>query len=154
MLFSDQDHIWMRHAIQLAKTAAQHDEVPVGAVLVSENKILGEGFNRPINYCDPTAHAEVLALRAGGKEINNYRLIDTILYVTLEPCLMCVGAIAHARVKRVVFGAYDLKTGAVQSTFQLGGIAKLNHRPDYQGGLLAEECGKLLSDFFQAKRVV
>ena len=153
-MFSEQDHIWMQHAIQLAKTAAQHDEVPVGAVLVSENKILGEGFNRPIGHCDPTAHAEILALRAAGKEINNYRLIDTTLYVTLEPCLMCVGAVAHARVKRVIFGAYDLKTGAVQSAFQLGGIAKLNHRPAYQGGLLAEECGKLLSEFFQAKRIV
>ena len=98
MLFSEQDHVWMQHAIRLAKSAAQHDEVPVGAVLIAEDKIIGEGFNCPISHCDPTAHAEIIALRASGKEINNYRLVDTTLYVTLEPCMMCVGAIAHARV--------------------------------------------------------
>jgi tRNA(adenine34) deaminase len=151
-VFSDADAKWMQYAIQLAEKAAINNEVPVGAVLVFNNKIIGEGGNCPITTCDPSAHAEMIALRAGAKKINNYRLLDSTLYVTLEPCLMCVGAIIHARVKRVVFGAFDLKTGAVVSAFQMHEDQKLNHRVSYQGGLHAEQCGKLLSDFFKAKR--
>ncbi len=151
-MFSDNDFSWMQHAFQLAKQAEQQNEVPIGAVLVLENKIIGEGFNRPIIECDPSAHAEIVALRAGAKHLNNYRLVNTTLYVTLEPCLMCIGAITHARVERVVFGAADPKAGAVSSMFQIGETNKLNHRVKYQGGLLAEQCGKILSEFFQERR--
>jgi tRNA(adenine34) deaminase len=152
MNFSEQDHQWMRHALELAKMAELNNEVPIGAVLISENKIIGEGSNSPITHHDPTAHAEIMALRAGAKNIGNYRLVDTTLYVTLEPCAMCVGAIVHARVKRVVFGAFDPKSGAVSSVFELGENEKFNHRVQYEGGLLAEPCGVLLKDFFRAKR--
>lgn len=151
--FSEQDAAWMKHAIQLAQTAAENHEVPVGAVLVSDrNEIVGEGWNRPILTHDPSAHAEIVALRHAAAFVENYRLINTTLYVTLEPCIMCVGAMVHARVKRVVFGAYDPKTGAVASVFQLGESGKFNHRIDFVGGLLEVECGKLLKDFFQARR--
>lgn len=153
MLLTEQDHYWMLQAIELAKQAAQHQEVPVGAVLVLDQQIIAEGFNRPISHCDPCAHAEIMALRAGAKYLQNYRLNQSTLYVTLEPCLMCLGAIAHARVKRVVFGAYDAKSGAVQSQFQLGQTDQLNHQVEYVGGLLAEECGLLLSDFFKQCRM-
>ncbi|MHB1947083.1 MAG: tRNA adenosine(34) deaminase TadA [Gammaproteobacteria bacterium] len=151
-MFTDRDTHWMQHAIQLAQMAAQNQEVPVGAVLVVDDKIVGEGSNRPISQCDPSAHAEMIALRDGAKNINNYRLVNSTLYVTLEPCLMCIGALVHARVKRVVFGAYDPKGGAVESVFQIGGTDKLNHRVECQGGLLAEQCGMLLSEFFRSKR--
>jgi tRNA(adenine34) deaminase len=127
-------------------------EVPVGAVLVHENTIIGEGFNHPIQLKDPTAHAEIMALRAGAKTLNNYRLLDTTLYVTLEPCIMCVGAILHARVKRLVFGAFDPKTGAVDSVFKIPSEPKLNHRLIIQGDILAEESSALLKKFFQSRR--
>lgn len=143
---------WMQHAIQLAETAAKNNEVPVGAVLILNNEIIGEAHNQPISHCDPSAHAEMLAIREGAKKINNYRLLDSTLYVTLEPCIMCVGAIIHARVKRVVFGAYDFKTGAVSSVFKMNEDQQLNHKVVYEGGLLAESCGKLLSDFFRSRR--
>ncbi len=151
-MFSDNDLSWMRHALQLAKDAANRQEVPVGAVLVLDEVIIGEGSNRPIGECDPTAHAEIIALRQGAKNIKNYRLVNATLYVTLEPCVMCVGALVHARVKRVVFGAADPKAGAVMSAFQMGAAQQFNHRVVYEGGLLAEECGQLLSDFFKARR--
>lgn len=151
-MFTERDHFWMQHAIELAKTAENLQEVPVGAVLVLDDKIIGEGYNRPITSCDPSAHAEMIALRAGAHAINNYRILNTTLYVTLEPCIMCIGALVHARVKRVIFGAFDPKGGAVESVFQFGNTDKLNHRIEYQGGLLAERCGKLLSDFFRARR--
>lgn len=144
---------WMQHALSLAQMAERNNEVPVGAVLVLNNKVIGEGSNCPISTCDPSAHAEMVALRAGAKTINNYRLTDTTLYITLEPCIMCIGAIIHARVKRVVFGAYDPRTGAVTSAFQMKDDQQLNHRVIYEGGLLAEECGKLLSNFFKARRI-
>jgi tRNA(adenine34) deaminase len=150
--FTDRDHFWMQHALTLAQKAYAAGEVPVGAVLVAEESILGEGFNRPIQASDPTAHAEILALRHGGLQRNNYRLIDSTLYVTLEPCVMCIGAIVHARVKRLVYGAADLKTGAVKSVFQILDTNKLNHKVDCCGGLLATECGKILSDFFRERR--
>lgn len=150
--FSAQDLQWMQHAIGLAKQAALLQEVPVGAVLVHDNEIIGEGFNRPITTHDATAHAEIVALRNGAEKIKNYRLVNTTLYVTLEPCLMCVGAMVHARVQRVVFGAPDPKTGAVQSVFQLGQSSQFNHQIQYAGGLLADECGALLREFFRARR--
>lgn len=151
-MFSEKDFFWMQRAIHLAKQAANQNEVPVGAVLIYENQIIGEGYNSPITHCDPSAHAEIIALRHGAKTKNNYRLIDSTLYVTLEPCLMCVGAIVYARVKRVVFGAKDLRYGAVESAFQIGASTVLNHLPIYEGSLFAEECGKLLSNFFKARR--
>lgn len=153
-MFSEQDEFWMQHAIRLAEKAAEQDEVPVGAVLTLANKIIGEGWNRPISECDPTAHAEVIALRQGAKHLGNYRLIDTILYVTLEPCIMCVGALVHARVKRVVFGASDPKSGGVHSAFQMGIASSFNHRIEYQNGLLKEQCGMLLVEFFRKKRMI
>ncbi len=151
-MFNEQDHVWMQHAIHLAETAAKNNEVPVGAVLVHDNKVIGEGWNRPIQTCDPSAHAEIIALRHGAHTLKNYRLINSTLYVTLEPCIMCVGAIVHSRVKRVVFGTYDQKSGAVESVFQIGATDKLNHRVSYSGGLLADHCGSLLSHFFQKRR--
>lgn len=146
------DTYWMRYALELALKAARAGEVPVGAVLVRDNKIIGEGWNRPIGSCDPTAHAEIQALRAGAKQLDNYRLLDTTLYVTLEPCAMCAGAIIHARVKRVVFGAHDPKGGAAGSVFEILGTDKLNHKVEFCGGVLAQECGDLLSEFFRIKR--
>lgn len=151
-MFSDQDLSWMQHALSLAKEAANRQEVPVGAVLVLDNQIISEGANSPIKMHDPTAHAEIIALRQAAEKIGNYRLINTTLYVTLEPCVMCVGALVHARVKRVVFGASDPKVGAVSSVFQLGSSQQFNHRINFEGGLLAEQCGQLLSDFFKARR--
>lgn len=151
-MFTEQDHLWMQQAIQLAEAAALNQEVPVGAVLVLDDKVVSEGSNRPISHCDPSAHAEIVALRAGAKALNNYRLVNSTLYVTLEPCIMCIGAIVHSRVKRVIFGAYDQKSGAVESAFQIGSSDKLNHRVEYQGGLLAERCGMLLSEFFKLRR--
>ncbi len=151
-MFSDNDLFWMQQALALAKEAGKMQEVPVGAVLVHDEAIIGEGSNRPIGAGDPTAHAEIIALREGAKHLKNYRLVNTTLYVTLEPCIMCVGAIVHARVKRVVFGASDPKAGAVTSVFQMGAEVRLNHRVVYEGGLLAKECGQLLSDFFRERR--
>src|SRR5580692_706357 len=130
-MFSENDLSWMHHALALAKDAANRQEVPVGAVLVLDETMIGEGSNRPIGECDPTAHAEIVALRQGAQSLKNYRLVNSTLYITLEPCLMCVGAIVHARVKRVVFGATDPKTGAVNSVFQLGESDRFNHRVEY-----------------------
>lgn len=152
-MFSTQDHGWMKQAIVLAKQAANQDEVPVGAVIVQENKVIGEGCNQSICKSDPSAHAEINALRKAGEYLNNYRLINTTLYVTLEPCMMCIGALVHARVRRVVFGAYDPKSGAVESIFQIGSSDKFNHKIQYQGGLLADQCGNLLREFFKVRRI-
>ncbi len=151
-MFSDNDLFWMRHALALAQDAALRQEVPVGAVLVLNDAIIGEASNCPIGQCDPTAHAEILTLRAAAQNVKNYRLNNTTLYVTLEPCVMCVGALVHARVKRVVYGAADPKAGAVVSAFQLGAAQPFNHRIIYESGLLAEECGQMLSHFFKARR--
>ena len=152
MMFSPEDIHFMQRAIQLAKIAAKNQEVPVGAVLVLDHQIIGEGFNHPIKAHDPSAHAEMIALRQGADHIKNYRIINSTLYVTLEPCLMCVGAIVHARVSRVVYGASDPKTGAVKSVFNLGEAHLLNHRVEYADGLFAEECGELLKQFFRERR--
>jgi len=136
----------------LAQQAQTLGEVPVGAVIVLNNKVIGEGWNQPIASHDPSAHAEMRALRDAGKTLENYRLLDTTLYVTLEPCVMCAGAIMHARVKRVVFGAYDPKAGAAGSAIDLFSNRKLNHHVSVEGGLLAQECGAMLTQFFKARR--
>jgi tRNA(adenine34) deaminase len=146
------DEDFMRRALELARRAQAEGEVPVGAVVVLEEKVIGEGWNRPISASDPTAHAEVQAMRAAAATLRNYRLLGATLYVTLEPCAMCVGAMFHARVRRVVFGAADPKTGAAGSTVNLFEEKRLNHHALLQGGVLAAECGALLSGFFAARR--
>jgi len=148
----EQDEAFMREALMLAREAASVDEVPVGAVVVIDGEIVGRGFNQPIRRHDPTAHAEVMALRDAAARVGNYRLPGSTLYVTLEPCVMCSGAIMHARVGRVVFGARDPKTGAAGSVIDLYAEARLNHHADIVGGVLAEESGALLSGFFAARR--
>ncbi|MFC1750421.1 tRNA adenosine(34) deaminase TadA [Pseudomonadota bacterium] len=146
------DQYWMRQALLLAQRAGQEGEVPVGALVVADGKVIGEGWNRPIAECDPSAHAEMCALRAAGRQISNYRLCDTTLYVTLEPCTMCAGAIIHARVKRVVFGANDPKTGAAGSMFDVLTSDRYNHVVECVGGVLATECAAMLTSFFRARR--
>jgi len=144
---------WMRHALRLAGQAAAQGEVPVGAVLVGiDGQLLAEGYNRPIGDHDPSGHAEMIALRAGAKAIGNYRLTGTTLYVTLEPCVMCAGAIVHARVQRLVFGAPDPKAGAVNAVYDVISNPRLNHRVEWTGGVLEAECGQILRDFFRARR--
>ena len=147
---SDED--FMRHALGLARRAQDEGEVPVGAVVVLEEKVIGEGWNRPISASDPSAHAEIQAMRAAASARKNYRLIGATLYVTLEPCAMCVGAMFHARIRRVVYGAADPKTGAAGSTVNLFEEQRLNHHALVQGGVLAQECGALLSGFFASRR--
>jgi tRNA(adenine34) deaminase len=149
---TERDEYWMQHALRLAEQAEREGEVPVGAVLVLNDEMIGEGFNRPISNNDPTAHAEMIALRQAAEQRNNYRLPDTTLYVTLEPCLMCAGALIHARIKHLVYGAYDQKAGAVVSRTQLLDQAFINHKVEYRGGILAEQCAHQLSAFFRARR--
>ncbi len=147
------DQAFMRQAIVLARRAQAAGEVPVGALLVRDGQIIGEGWNRPIGAQDPTAHAEIEALRMAARGEQNYRLPGTTLYVTLEPCCMCAGAIVHARVERVVFGARDPKGGAAGSVFQLlPSDHRFNHRAAVQGGVLQDECGELLRAFFRSRR--
>jgi len=146
------DLFWMRHAYGLAKEAEHQGEIPVGAIVVLNNQLIGEGWNQSIQNSDPTAHAEMIALKNAGKAIGNYRLIDAVLYVTLEPCPMCAGAMVHARVSRVVYGAFDLKTGAAGSVFNLVEHPCLNHQLEIESGVLETECSKALSDFFRARR--
>ena len=153
MGITEQDEDWMRHALRLAQRAESLGEVPVGAVLVKDNHCLAEGWNSPIASHDATAHAEINALREAGKRIANYRLVDTCLYVTLEPCVMCMGAIAHARIKRLVFGAYDPKRGAVCNALNLADADFLNHMVCWRGGVLEAECSELLKDFFRGRRI-
>ncbi|UVE16777.1 tRNA adenosine(34) deaminase TadA [Pseudomonas sp. LS44] len=147
-----QDERFMRAALELAGQGAQLGEVPVGAVLVQGGEIIGHGFNRPISSSDPSAHAEMVAIRAAATAINNYRLPNSTLYVTLEPCSMCAGLIVHARIQRVVYGAREPKAGIVESRGQFFAQEFLNHRVLVEGGLLAEECGAVLSAFFKARR--
>lgn len=147
---SDTD--FMRLALSLARQAADRGEVPVGAVLVRGSEVIGEGANRPIHSHDPTAHAEIIALRDAAQRVGDYRLNESTLYVTLEPCIMCASALVHARVSRVVFGAWDPKAGGAGSIADIFAIPALNHRVDVFGGVLAEECGELLSAFFRARR--
>lgn len=142
----------MQRALELARAAVDVGEVPVGAVLVKDGEIVAEGSNRPIGLNDPTAHAEIIALREAGKVLANYRLLDTTLYVTLEPCAMCASAMVHARVKRLVYGAVDPRAGAAGSVFNIVDHAALNHRMEVTGGVCAEEAGALLKEFFAARR--
>lgn len=143
---------WMTYAMQLAQRAAELGEVPVGAVLVHQGKVIGEGWNQPISSHDPTAHAEMQALRNAAQEIENYRLVDSTLYITIEPCTMCAGAIVHARVSRVVFGATEPKAGAAISNGQVFDQPWMNHRVLYEGGVLAGECSAQISAFFKRRR--
>ena len=150
MMENDVD--FMRLALDLARQAGAVDEVPVGAIVVRNGEVIGRGFNQPIGSHDPSAHAEIMALRDAARQAGNYRLVECTLYVTLEPCAMCAGAIMHARIARVVFGARDPKTGACGSVVDLFGEERLNHHADVEGGVLAVECGAMLSSFFAARR--
>jgi tRNA(adenine34) deaminase len=143
---------FMHLALAQARAAADSGEVPVGAVIVKSGEVIASGANRPIAQHDPTAHAEILALRRAGEALSDYRLLDTTLYVTLEPCIMCASAIIHARVQRVVFGAWDPKAGAAGSVMNVFTTPQMNHRVDVFGGVLIEECANLLSEFFRARR--
>ena len=143
---------YMKAALKLAQKAADEGEVPVGAVLVHNHQVIGEGWNRPIGRHDPTAHAEIMALRQGGLVQQNYRLIDATLYVTLEPCVMCAGAMVHSRISRLVFGARDAKTGAAGSLIDVLHHPGMNHRVEITEGILAEACSGMLSDFFRWRR--
>lgn len=149
----DRDDFWMLHALSLADRAEALGEVPVGALLVHRDKVLAEGYNQPIHEHDSTAHAEIQALRAAGKVLENYRLpADTTLYVTLEPCPMCAGAMVHARVARLVFGAFDPRTGAAGTVMNIANHKDLNHRLDICGGVLEQACASRLKTFFKARR--
>jgi tRNA(adenine34) deaminase len=150
--FFPRDEYFMRLALREAERAMEHDDVPIGAVLVHDGEVLATGRNEREERQDPTAHAEVLALRAAAEKLGSWRVLDTVLYVTLEPCAMCAGAIVLARVPRVVFGAWDPKAGAAGSVLDVLAQPRLNHRPEVSGGLLAEECGALLSSFFAGRR--
>jgi len=151
----DQSYIdtpFMEHALQLAQSASDRGEVPVGAILTLDDTIISEGQNAPISSHDPTAHAEIMALRSAAVKLQNYRLPGTTLYVTLEPCIMCMGAIIHARIKRLVFGAYDLKTGAAMSRYTIGSDQLLNHHLEISGGICEIESATLLKNFFRERR--
>ncbi|HEV2606580.1 MAG TPA: tRNA adenosine(34) deaminase TadA [Xanthomonadaceae bacterium] len=152
--FSESDEHWMRHALVLADRAEREDdEIPVGAVVVDANsEVIGEGWNRNITEHDPTAHAEIVAMRQAGKAVGNHRLVGCTLYVTLEPCAMCAMAMVHARIARIAYAATDPKTGAAGSVFNLLRDPRHNHRVEVQGGLLAEEAGARLSAYFRRKR--
>ena len=147
---SDEDY--MRIALKLASEGAQRGEVPVGALVVHDGVVIGRGFNSPVGSHDPTAHAEVRALQAAGRAVGNYRLPGACLYVTLEPCVMCAGAIMHARVARAVFGATDPKTGACGSVIDLFAVSRINHHTVVTGGVLADECAAILRQFFGSRR--
>jgi tRNA(adenine34) deaminase len=146
------DEAFMREALNLAQRAWDLGEVPVGAIVVKDGEIIGRGFNQPITSNDPTTHAEIVALRGAAQHLNNYRLVDCELYVTLEPCMMCVGAMFHSRIKRVVFGAMEPKTGVCGSVINLPAEEKLNHHAEFVSGVLADECGALLKAFFAERR--
>lgn len=143
---------WMQRALELAEQGAAQGEVPVGCVIVRDDAVIGEGWNRPISSNDPTAHAEIIALRDAAQRVGNYRLSGATLYVTLEPCLMCAGAVVHARIRRLVFGASDPKRGAVNSTIHALETQGLNHRVEVCGGVLENDCGTRLQAFFRARR--
>ena len=151
-MVSIQDEAFMRLAIEQARLAGAQGEVPVGAILVHKEQVIGKGFNQPITLHDPSAHAEMVAIREAAKSLENYRIPESTLYVTLEPCAMCCGVILHARVKRVVFGATDPKTGLAGSVGDLFAIQQINHQTEVEGGVLADECGELLREFFKQRR--
>ena len=144
---------WMQRAFELAQKAKEQDEVPVGAVIVHENKMIGEGWNQPISSNDPTSHAEIVALRQAGQALSNYRLPGAVMYVTLEPCAMCAGALIHARLAKLIYAADDPKTGACGSVFNLLQTNELNHKVEIEKGIMEEECRSLIQSFFKEKRV-
>lgn len=146
------DRQFMKQALDQAKLAAAAGEVPVGAVLIRDGQVISTGFNRPISSSDPSAHAEMMTLRAAAQIESNYRLPGTTLYVTLEPCTMCAGAMLHARVERVVFGAADPKTGAAGSVLNVFSEKQINHQTQVEGGIMSEECGQILRNFFKERR--
>lgn len=146
------DAYWMEQALLLAQKAREQGEVPVGAILLLDGQVIGQGWNRPIGRHDPTAHAEIMALQQGGQILQNYRLLNTTLYVTLEPCVMCAGAMIHGRIRRLVYGASDLKTGAAGSLVDILRHPGMNHQIEIIGGVLAEKCAATLSDFFRWRR--
>jgi tRNA(adenine34) deaminase len=150
--FDEKDELWMAEALLLARRAGQEEEVPVGAVIVRDDEIIGRGWNRNIGLNDPSAHAEIMAMRDAGKAIGNHRLTGCSLYVTLEPCLMCAGAMIHARLDRLIYGATDPKTGAAGGKFDLLGNPAHNHAVKVSGGCLAEDCSALLKEFFRLRR--
>lgn len=150
--FDRQDEAWMKEALLLARRASQEEEVPIGAVIVRDGKIIGRGWNRNIALSDPSAHAEIMAMRDAGTSIGNYRLTGCSLYVTLEPCPMCAGAMIHARLERIVYGADDPKTGAAGGKFDILGDPAHNHSAEIHGGCLADECSVILKDFFRRRR--
>ncbi|KAG1682725.1 tRNA-specific adenosine deaminase [Nymphon striatum] len=152
MCLVEKDQKWMEHALELADRSRQEGEVPVGAVLIKDDQIIGEGWNQPIAKHDASAHAEIMAIRAAGLNENNYRLPNTTLYVTLEPCTMCAGAIIHARVERVVYGAPDPRTGSAGSATNIFSGDYHNHKVQVEGGVLRNECGQILKDFFRERR--
>ena len=152
-MLESSDEIWMHEALLLAENGAGVGEVPVGAVVVYENRIVGQGFNAPAGSLDPTAHAEIVAMREAAKHLRNYRLTGATLYVTLEPCPMCAGAMVHARIQRVVFGARDIRFGGVRSKFRIADSELLNHRVEVTEGVLAADCIDLLQNFFAQQRV-
>ncbi len=149
---SKTDADFMQQALELAHEAAKNNEVPVGAIVVKDSVVIGHGSNTPIGLHDPTAHAEIIAMREAARHLGNYRLVGCTLYVTLEPCAMCSGAIQHARIARLIYGASDPKTGACGSVVNLMAETKLNHHTEVSGGILADECGEVLSDFFKQRR--
>lgn len=148
------DTYWMKYAVQLAKKAKSLGEVPVGAVIVVEDKIVGEGWNQPISSYDATAHAEIMAIRAASSRLKNYRIPETTLYITIEPCAMCLGAIIHSRISKVVFGAKEPKAGMLESHAELLNTKAFNHSFEFVGGICEEECAKLMSDFFRERRAL
>jgi tRNA(adenine34) deaminase len=149
---AQRDFVFMQRAYELAQQAEQHDEIPVGAVVVYQGKIIGEGFNQSIMLNDPSSHAEMSAIRQAGAYLNNYRLLDCTLYVTLEPCPMCAGLLVHSRIQRLVFASADLKTGAAGSAFNLANNPQLNHQIAISSGVMQDDCSQLLSAFFKRRR--
>jgi len=147
------DEEWMQYALQLAKKSEESDEVPVGAIVIHKNKIIGEGWNHPISSNNPTAHAEIMALQDAGEKIGNYRLLDSTMYVTLEPCVMCAGALVHARIAKLVYALDDQKTGACGSVFNMVQAEELNHNIEIKKGVLEKECQALIKNFFKEKRL-
>jgi len=151
-IFNANDHLFMQRAIELARKAEAIDEIPVGAVVVHNNEIIGEGYNQSITLNDPSAHAEMIAIRQAGEKLGNYRLLDCTLYVTLEPCPMCAGLLVHSRIKQVIYASPDLKTGSAGSVFNLVANEKLNHQIEHRFGLYQEQCSSMLSSFFKRRR--
>ena len=152
MGYTVDDQYWMKQALELAMQAGKRNEVPVGALVVLDDQVVGRGFNSPISDCDPSAHAEIQAIRDAASRLENYRLVDATLYVTIEPCSMCAGAIVHSRIKRLVYGALEPKAGVATSQTPFFEQSWLNHRVEVQGGVLAEECSSIMSDFFARRR--